>query len=83
MTRWGRSSRASSTSAFDVVGRHGHAVGDVGNARIARRYDDFGDPGALFQPPGQGVFPAAAANDENFHINRPAGLIGGLCCTPD
>ena len=49
--------------ALHVGGLDGHAGGHLGDARIARRAVELGDPGALGQLPADGVLAASAAHD--------------------
>ena len=44
----------------------GKALGYFGDAGIARRGEDAGDGGALGEFPGEGVFAAAGADDEDI-----------------
>ncbi|MCY1462307.1 hypothetical protein D9M71_800690 [compost metagenome] len=46
--------------------RHVAAAGLGGGARIARRNQHLGDTGGLGQLPGQGMFTAAGADDEDL-----------------
>ena len=61
----------------------GH-LGFQGGARIARRDVDIADPAGLRHLPGQGMFAATAANDQDIHTctpqpqSSPAGRCGML-----
>lgn len=46
--------------------RKGKALGDLGDARVAGCGEEFGGGGTLGEFPGEGVFAAASADDEDI-----------------
>ena len=52
---------------FDVGDRHRLIAHVVGRRAVARRHINLVHPAGLGQAPGQRVFAAATADDENFH----------------
>jgi hypothetical protein len=64
------------------------ALGFSGGAGVAGGNEDFLDAGVLGDFPGQGVFTAAAADDQNFHVKtsvwcRSPKLVGAISLESD
>ena len=54
----------------NVSGRNRNAVGDFGDARVARRAEELVHEGTPPQRPTQGMLPPTASDDQDFHV-RP------------
>ncbi len=76
MTRSGRSASARARVACERCGVEGGAARECGDAGVAGRADDLGDPRAFAQGPDERVLAAAAADDENLHASKRSTVAG-------